>query len=118
MPSTRPPGPPALTQRDVDTSVQRGIAKQAEADAAAPADGSVAHAAIAPSLVLIRTQETVDSRPAEGTGAGVVVNADGTVLTALHVVDGAEHDHGRLRRRHDARRRGSRAASRAATSRC
>jgi S1-C subfamily serine protease len=25
-----------------------------------------------------------------GTGAGVVVNSDGTVLTALHVVDGAE----------------------------
>lgn len=86
---TRPPGPPVLTQHDVDTSVQRGIAKQAEANAAAPADGSVAHAAIAPSLVLIRTQETVDSRPAEGTGAGVVINADGTVLTALHVVDGA-----------------------------
>ena len=56
---TRPPGPPVLTQRDVDTSVQRGIEKQAEADAAAPADGSVAHAAIAPSLVLIQTRDTV-----------------------------------------------------------
>jgi S1-C subfamily serine protease len=86
---TRPPGPPVLTQRDVDTSVQRGIAKQAEADAAAPADGSVAHTAIEPSLVLIQTRETVGGRAAEGSGAGVVVNADGTVLTALHVVDGS-----------------------------
>ena len=83
---TRPPGPPVLTQRDVDTSVQRGIEKQAEAQAAAPADGTVAHAAIAPSLVLIQTRDTIRGRPAEGSGAGVVVNADGTVLTALHVV--------------------------------
>jgi S1-C subfamily serine protease len=86
---TRPPGPPVLTQRDVDTSVQRGIAKQAEAQAAAPADGTVAHAAIAPSLVLIQTRDTIGGRPAEGSGAGVVVNADGTVLTALHVVEGS-----------------------------
>lgn len=86
---TRPPGPPVLTQRDVDTSIQRGIARQAEAEAAAPADGSVAHTAIKPSLVLIQTRETVDGRPAEGSGAGVVVNDDGTVLTALHVVEGS-----------------------------
>ena len=86
---TRPPAPHVLTQRDVDTSVQRGIEKQAEADAAAPADGSVAHAAIAPSLVLIETRDTVDGVEQEGSGAGVVVNEDGTVLTALHVVDGS-----------------------------
>ena len=86
---TRPPGPPVLTQRDVDTSVQRGIEKQAEAEAAAPADASVAHAAIAPSLVLIETRDTVAGRQQDGSGAGVVVNADGTVLTALHVVDGS-----------------------------
>ncbi|MER7073189.1 trypsin-like peptidase domain-containing protein [Terrabacter sp. NPDC000476] len=87
--ATRPPGPPVLTQRDVDASVQRGLAKQAEAEAAAPPDGAVAHAAIAPSLVLIQTEDTVAGRAREGSGAGVVVNEDGTVLTALHVVDGS-----------------------------
>lgn len=86
---TRPPGPPVLTQRDVDTSVQRAIAKRAEAQAAAPADGTVAHTAIEPSLVLIQTRDVVGGQPAEGSGAGVVVKADGTVLTALHVVDGS-----------------------------
>jgi S1-C subfamily serine protease len=86
---TRPPGPPVLTQRDVDASVQKGLERQAEAAAATPADATRAHAAIAPSLVLIETRSTVDGAPRRGTGAGVVVNADGTVLTALHVVEGA-----------------------------
>ncbi len=86
---TRPPEPPVVTQRDVETSVQRGIEKQAEADAAAPANGSVAHAAIAPSLVLITTRDTVGGSQQEGSGAGVVVNEDGTILTALHVVEGS-----------------------------
>src|SRR4051794_17512528 len=86
---TRPPGPPVLTQRDVDASVKQGIEKQAEAQAARPADGSIAHSVIGPSLVLIETKDTVGGRAEVGSGAGVVVNADGTVLTALHVVDGS-----------------------------
>ena len=86
---TRPPGPVPITQRDVDLTVQRGLEKQAEADAAAPADATVAHAAVAPSLVLISTRGTTAGPRSQGTGAGVVVNADGTVLTALHVVEGS-----------------------------
>lgn len=83
---TRPDGPAPLTRRDVDASVQTGLAKQAEEAARAPADGTIAYAAIQPSLVLIRTSATTGER---GTGAGVVVNADGTILTARHVVHGA-----------------------------
>jgi S1-C subfamily serine protease len=86
---TRPPGPAPLTQRDVDLTMQRGIEKQREADAAAPADATVAHAAIAPSLVVISTRGTSAGKDSQGSGAGVVVNADGTVLTALHVVEGS-----------------------------
>lgn len=86
---TRPPSPAPITQRDVDLTVQKGLERQAEADAAAPADASVAHAAIAPSLVVISTRGTSAGRQSQGSGAGVVVNADGTVLTALHVVEGA-----------------------------
>ena len=86
---TRPPGIPPITQRDVDASVQKGIEKRAEAEAAAPADATRAYAAIAPSLVLITTEGGAAGADRQGTGAGVVVNADGTVLTALHVVEGA-----------------------------
>ena len=43
-----------------------------------------------PSVVLIRS--TRDRAPAEsGTGTGVIVNADGTILTAAHVINGAEN---------------------------
>ncbi|MGW5240613.1 S1C family serine protease [Monashia sp. NPDC004114] len=86
---TRPPGIPPITQHDVDASVQKGIEKRAEAEAAAPADATRAYAAISPSLVLITTTGGVEGTDRQGTGAGVVVNADGTILTALHVVDGA-----------------------------
>ncbi len=77
---------PALTQRDVDESVARGLEAQAEEAARAPADATVAWAAIQPSLVLITTQ----GGDGAGSGAGVVVNAEGLVLTALHVVEGAD----------------------------
>ena len=48
-----------------------------------------------PSVVLIRStgggSSAVDrDKQAKATGTGVIVNADGTVLTALHVVDGAD----------------------------
>jgi S1-C subfamily serine protease len=84
---TRPPPPAPVTRADVAADVRAGIERQAEQDAATPADATQAHAAIEPSLVLITTRLAGDRG---ATGAGVVVNSDGTVLTALHVVDGAE----------------------------
>jgi putative serine protease PepD len=45
-------------------------------------------AAIAPSVVFIEAARTSDPS-SESTGTGVVVNGDGTILTALHVVNGA-----------------------------
>ena len=86
---TRPPGPPALTQRDVDASVQRGIQAYSEEQAATPADATKAHHAIEPSLVVVSTLTKTSTGTEEGTGAGVVVNEAGTVLTANHVVAGA-----------------------------
>ncbi len=53
-----------------------------------PAD---VYATVAPSVV------TIESTPTGSTtvdlGTGVIVNADGTILTALHVVKGAGIDH-------------------------
>ena len=87
---TRPAPPADLTRADVTAGVQEGLERQAEQDAARPADATLAHAAVAPSLVLITTRSGSGESGRAGSGAGVVVNADGTVLTALHVVDGAE----------------------------
>ena len=77
---------PALTRQDVDESVARGLEAQAQEDARVPADATVAWGTILPSLVLITTR----GADGAGSGAGVVVNTDGLVLTALHVVEGSD----------------------------
>ena len=87
---TRPPGPPVLTRQDVDASVQRALRSYGEDQAARPADATLAHRAIEPSLVVVSTRRTTATGTEEGTGAGVVVNDAGTVLTAAHVVAGAD----------------------------
>lgn len=83
--ATRPPGPAPVTAADVAAAIRAAQQTQASAQAAAPADASVAWSTIQPSLVLV----TATRPEGRGTGAGVVVNADGTVLTAAHVVEGA-----------------------------
>ncbi|MGO4343314.1 S1C family serine protease [Pedococcus sp. 2YAF34] len=85
----RGPDTPALTQADVDRSVQKGIAAAQEQARKAPTDATTAYRAALPSLVTIRTTGVGAAHDENGTGAGVVVSADGAVLTALHVVDGA-----------------------------
>jgi S1-C subfamily serine protease len=75
------PDQPAISARDVNRIAQQRVDKALEDQAQAPADATRAYQAILPSLVLISA--------GDATGAGVVVNADGTVLTALHVVEGS-----------------------------
>ena len=49
------------------------------------------HQALTPSVVLIETTgHDSQNRLEAGTGTGVIANADGTVMTAFHVVEGAE----------------------------
>ncbi|MEV6298975.1 trypsin-like peptidase domain-containing protein [Actinoplanes sp. NPDC051861] len=58
---------------------------------AGPLTVAEVYQALAPSVVLIETTGHDSANKLEaGTGTGVIANADGTVLTALHVVDGAE----------------------------
>ena len=85
-----PAGPPPLTPADVDKAVQRGLQQAQEQQRNAPPDATVADHTITPSLVTVTAQRTdpvgnIDTR----LGSGVVINAAGAVLTALHVVDGA-----------------------------
>ena len=87
---TRATPTPPVTQKDIDATVQKGIENQAKAEAAAPPDATVAYRTIQPSLVLITTKRSAAGGPEQATGAGVIVKSDGTVLTALHVVSGAD----------------------------
>ena len=85
-----PAGPPPLTPADVDKAVQRGLQQAQEQQRNAPPDATIADRAITPSLVTVTAQRgrcagNIDTR----LGSGVVINAAGAVLTALHVVDGA-----------------------------
>ena len=74
-----------------------GSAPPAAATAASPSASEAPltvaeiHQALTPSVVLIQTtgRDAADKAEA-GAGTGVIANADGTILTALHVVDGAE----------------------------
>lgn len=76
--------PVPITQRDVDRAVADGIAKAQEDARNAPPDAAAVYATILPSLVAVQAE------PASTLGTGVVVNAGGAVLTALHVVEDAE----------------------------
>jgi S1-C subfamily serine protease len=85
-------GPAPLTRSDVDRAVRSGIEQAQQEQRNAVPDAAAAFRTILPSLVTITTDRPGDGSPAGGNGvavgAGVVVNAEGAVLTALHVVDG------------------------------
>jgi len=82
----RPP-PSALTTGDVRDVVASVLASQTPP----PARGELVYAAIQPSIVLIQTTLATPSPSGETSsiGTGVVVNDQGTILTALHVVGDA-----------------------------
>ncbi len=82
-------GPAPVTTADVDQAVQRGIEQAQEAERNVPPEATTAYRMITPSLVTVATQRTGGATTETGLGSGVVVNAGGAVLTALHVVDGA-----------------------------
>lgn len=78
---------PLLTARDVDNAIERALAS---ATPKPPLALSVYEKA-QPSVVQIRTTSHAPSGTLErGGGAGVVLDDEGHILTALHVVQGAE----------------------------
>lgn len=78
-----PPEPPS--QNEIDANI---YAVLASATPPAPYSTEV-YQIILPSLVYIQTQQENSDEEGFGVGSGVVVNANGDILTALHVVSDA-----------------------------
>ena len=77
------PAPRPLTNNDVSTTVAQALASATPP----PAYSEQVFQVIQPSLVLIQTKSTDASGNAEDSlGSGVVIDAGGDILTALHVV--------------------------------
>jgi S1-C subfamily serine protease len=81
-------GPQALTPADVNRAVQRGLEQAQKKQRSTPPDAATAYRTISPSLVTVTTERAGPggSGATEALGTGVVINAQGAVLTALHVV--------------------------------
>ncbi|WP_295641597.1 trypsin-like peptidase domain-containing protein [uncultured Methylibium sp.] len=82
--------PPPLTQKDIDAAVLHTLQTKD-----LPSRAARAAAAVMPSLVRVRTELPDDRRNLDlprqrATGSGIIIKEDGTVLTSLHVVVGAE----------------------------
>jgi S1-C subfamily serine protease len=81
-PTSKPTTSPADVNRIVDERVEKAIADLQEQ----PPDSAAVHDVIGPPLVVVQARGT-GGRPM--LGSGVVVNAEGEILTSLHVVEGA-----------------------------
>jgi S1-C subfamily serine protease len=94
------PSDPPITDEDVTNAIASALASQTPG----PANSEVVYEAVRASLVLIRTgaaategnapQASAASGEGEGrgggSGSGVIIDARGQILTALHVVAGAD----------------------------
>ncbi|MGI5128661.1 S1C family serine protease [Pseudonocardia sp. CA-107938] len=78
------PDPP--TAADVDRAVAAQLERARQEEAATPPAAARAYRTITPSLVTVTTDQP---NAQETLGTGVVVNAAGAILTALHVVEHA-----------------------------
>lgn len=79
--------PPQITPTDVNNAV---VSAMASATPRPPFSVQV-YQIIQPSLVLIQTEHDGENGEVENSlGSGVIVNDQGDILTALHVVDGAK----------------------------
>lgn len=74
-----------LTQADIEGAVTRAMESTTET----PAASVEVYQAIVPSLVFIRTDTSEGGKAGRGQGSGVIINGDGSILTAYHVVAGA-----------------------------
>ena len=79
---------PAPSEADVNAIVDDKVGAALEALQAQPPAGVTVYEAIVPPLVVIESQRS-GGGGGPGVGSGVIVNAQGDILTSLHVVEGA-----------------------------
>ena len=82
--------PAPLDSEDVGTIASDVVAKALKDQAAAPANSAVVFQKILPSVVVIETKSPSTKADREGLGTGVIVNASGSIMTAFHVIRGAD----------------------------
>jgi S1-C subfamily serine protease len=82
--------PRPLDRTEAGTIASGVVEKAIEDLGRKPAASAVVYRQILPSIVAIETKSASPRGRGEGFGTGVVVNAFGTILTAFHVIDGAE----------------------------
>ena len=80
---------PATSEADVNGIVDEKVAAAVEALQAQPPASVTVYEAIVPPLVVVESQRPGGAGGRPGIGSGVIVNAEGDILTALHVVEGA-----------------------------
>ena len=82
-----------VTPAQVTATVKAAVDQAAKDAAAAPALSALVYQAILPSVVTIRTERAASADAPDdksgGLGTGVVINAQGSILTARHVIAGA-----------------------------
>jgi S1-C subfamily serine protease len=86
--------PAPLDREQVGTIASDAVDKAIKEEQAAPATSAVVYRQILPSVVTIETKSPSGKKSKGdhddlGLGTGVIVNRDGSILTAFHVVDGA-----------------------------
>ncbi len=101
----------AFQPRLSDTEI-KALAAQVMASATPPPSiAARVYAAVQPSLVLVRTDETREGEVGQALGTGVILDAGGAILTSLHVVEGRGQDRGCVLRRHCIARRNRRVSA-------
>lgn len=85
---TAPPAGPST--EEVDATIRSALEDAAQQAASAPPIGPQVFQAIAPSIVVIEVDGVPGSQGAQGFGTGVVASAEGTILTAYHVIADAD----------------------------
>ena len=81
------PAAPPLTTKEVSDTVAQAMASATPP----PAFSARVYQVIRPSLVLIQTKgKAADGEEERGLGSGVIINDNGSILTSLHVVAGAD----------------------------
>jgi S1-C subfamily serine protease len=82
--------PRPLDRTEAGTIASRAVEKAIEDLGRKPATSAVVYQQILPSIVSIERTSASPRGHGEGFGTGVVIHPSGTILTALHVVEGAE----------------------------